>query len=78
MPKKEESIRYTVDISVRQREEDGDEAHIFRSKAYPMEMQEEDRSTAGLIIVNRVFPRLMFKEGEGYGFKVDLVLSESK
>ena len=75
---KEESIRYTVDISVRQREGDGDEAHIFRSKAYPMEMEEEERSTAGLIIVNKVFPRLMFKEGEGYGFKVDLVLKESK
>lgn len=74
---KEESNSYTVDIAVRQRKEDGDEAHIFRSKTYPMEMEEEDRRMAGLIIVNRVFPRLMFKEGEEYGFKVDLVLKES-
>ena len=33
LAQKEESIMYTVDISVRQREEDGDEAHMFRSKA---------------------------------------------
>ena len=74
----EKSISYSVGITVRQREEDGDKVHIFRSKAYPMEMEEEDRSTAGLIIVNKVFPRLMFKESDGYSFKIDLVLSKSK
>ena len=69
---KKECMGFTVDIIVRS--DHGSKLH--QSSPYPIETKDEDKSYYGLFIHEKVFPKMMFKEGEQFGFKVELVFGE--
>ena len=71
---KHECLGFTVDIIVRS-EEHG--AKLHQSPPYPIETMDEDKRYYGLFIHEKVFPEMMFKEGEQFGFKVELVFKEN-
>ena len=71
---KHECLGFTVGIIVSS-EEHG--AKLHQSPPYPIETKDEDKRYYGLFIHEKVFPEIMFKEGEKFGFKVEVVFKEN-
>ena len=74
LAEKHKCMGFTVDIIMKS-EEHG--AKLHQSPPFPIETQDEDKSYYGLFIHEKVFPEMMFKEGELFGFKVELVFKEN-